>query len=375
MPPALVKVAFLQATLGFGGAERLIQTLVNRMDPSRIRASVITLKRPGPIGEQLESAGCQVVSGLARGAWDVRGIGRLARTIAEQDPDVIYVTDSALPLCWAGFIRRRRRKPRIVLGFHSTLKPGDHLKYAVAYACSIPVMDRFVALAPSHRKFLSARFGIRLERFAVIGNSVDASQFRPAEDRVAACREVGLDPGARYVGLVAGLVIQKNHPMFLRAALRLRHRFPQARFLVIGNGPERVRLEKLARQLDLQDVALFLGERDDVAALQRVLDVAVLCTWPDLEAFPMALLEAMASGTPVVSTNVGSIADFIRDGATGYLVASGDEIRFAEAIGTLLADANLRESLGRVGRQSVERDHAVTTMIRAYEDLFVEARA
>ncbi len=366
----MIRVAFLQASMPVGGAERLVQLLMRALDPKRFETLAVNLYAPGPVGEQLEAAGHSVVSGLAGGRWDPRVGGRLEALFDEGQVDVVYVADSALPMFWAGWQRRRRPKPRLIVGFHSTGKPDDWLQHTLAGWSARPVADRFVALAPSHEEFLIRRQRLDPLRITVIGTGVDLERFHPAPDRAAAKRAIGFGAEELLVGIVAALRPEKHHEQFLRMAARVGGDLPLARFLVIGAGPERLRLEELARDLRLGDSIRFLGARNDTPELTRALDVAVLCSLPVVETFPVTLLEALASGTPAVSTRVGSVADILDDGATGFLVPPGDEAGLATAVGRLLREPVLRERMGRAARAEAERRFDATAMVAAYERLF-----
>jgi len=366
----VIRVAFLQASMPVGGAERLVQLLVQALDPARCATRAINLYAPGPVGEQLAAAGHAVTSGLIRHRFDPRAGGRLAALLERERTDVVYVADSALPLFWAGWLRRRRPRPRLVVGFHSTGKHDDWLQHALAGAAAFPVADRFVALAPSHEAFLTRRHRLDPGRFTVIGNGVDLARFHPAADRRAAKRALGFDGDAPLAGIVAALRPEKNHVLFLRMAARLAHEIPAARFLVIGDGPQRLRLEELARDLRLGESLRFLGARDDTPELTRALDVAVLCSLPVVETFPVTLLEALASGVPVASTRVGSIADLVDEGTTGLLVPPGDEAALSDAVGGLLRDPARRERMAGAARAQAERRFDAAAMVAAYGRLF-----
>ena len=366
----MTKVAFLQASLPVGGAERLVESLMLGLDPARIATSAICLYEAGPIGESLAAAGRPVRSGLVRHRLDRHAGGALARAYTALDADVAYVADSALPLFWAGWRRRRARRPRLVVGFHSTGKRTDFLEHAVANAMAFPAADGFVALAPSHRDYLCGALRLDPERFAVIGNGVDLERFQPAADRDEARAALGFDAGERLVGIVAALRPEKNHPLFLRMAARVGHRVPEARFLIAGDGPERRRLEELARDLRLGERVRFLGPVADTPALYRGLDLAVLTSHPIVETFPMTLIEALASGVPVVSTQVGSVADIVVPGETGRLVSPGDEEALAAAVEAMLRDTPPVARMRGAARADAERRFDRRRMLAAYETLF-----
>jgi len=372
-PP--LKVAFLQASLEVGGAERLVQDIMAGLTRHSIESLALNLYGPGAVGQQLEASGHDVVSGLARGRLDPLTGARLARACREQGIRVVYVVDSALPLFWAGMARRWSGWPRLVLGFHSTGKGEDALQHALANAAALPVADRFVALAPSHRDWLALRFHLDPGRFAVIPNGVDTGRFRPAADRAAARRALGWPDDAVIVSIVAGLRPEKNHALFLRAAAALAPHYPQARFMVVGDGSERAALERERDSLGLGEKVRFLGTRQDTPEIQRASDVVVLTSHPVVETFPVSLVEALASGTPVVSTDVGSIRDVVRDGVTGLIVPAGDEAAFGAALGRLLEDGALRARMGAAARDDAVARFGREDMIAAYAKLFREVAA
>ncbi len=367
-----MRVAFLQSSLGIGGAERLVQTIVGGLDRARFEPLAVNLYEPGPVGDQLAAAGLTVVSGLARSRWDPRAGRRLAAALRDLQADVVYVADSALPLFWAGRLRRAAPRPRLVVGFHSTGKAAARLQHALAGAAALPVADHFVALAPSHRDFLVRRFRLAPERFTVIANGVDTARFHPAGDRGAARRSLGWPADAPVVSIIAALRPEKNHRLFLRAAAAVAARRPEARFVVVGDGPGRAALERQARSLGLGGEIAFLGARHDTPEIQRASDVAVLCSLPVVETFPVALVEALASGTPVVSTDVGSIRDIVTPEATGLLVPSGDAGALAAAIESLLADPARRARMGAAARADALARLTRERMIADYERLFLE---
>jgi glycosyltransferase involved in cell wall biosynthesis len=370
-PGAPVRVAFLQAGLGFGGAERLVQSLVGRLDRGRIEPLLVNLYAPGPVGEELIAAGHRSIDRLAASKWDPATGGRLHTVLARERIDLTYVWDSTLPMFWAGLERRRAARPALVLGFHSTGRPNSGLLDRLAQRVALPVVDRFVALAGTHQEHLASHLGLAPSRIEVIGSGVDLGAFAPVPDREALRRELDLPPQAPLVGIVAALRPEKNHALFLEAAARVHARLPEARFLVVGEGPERAGIERAIARLALGPVVRLLGARRDLPRLWPALDVGVLCSHAVVETLPVALLEAHACGVPVVSTDVGSIRDVIAEGETGFLVPAGDAGALADRVGRLLGDAGLRARMGEAARRRAERLFDRSTMVRAYEDLFV----
>jgi glycosyltransferase involved in cell wall biosynthesis len=362
-------VGFLQASLSVGGAERLVESLVMRLDRAVVEPVLLNLYEPGAIGESLARAGIRSVHGIARSKLDRSAGRRLREAYAAERIDVVHVLDSALPMWWSGLERRRSARPPLVLAFHSTGKQTDPVQYFLANRSVFPVADRFIALAESHREFLSSHFGIALDRFELIGSGVDLAVFAPDPDRRAVRARLGLPLDAPLAGIVAALRPEKNHPLFVEIAARVHARLPAARFLVVGEGLERPVIEAAIAAHGMQEVVIMLGARQDVPEIWRALDVAVLTS--RIETLPVSLMEAHACGVPAVSTNVGSVRDVVADGETGLLAPAGDAAALAAALGDLLADDAKRARMSVAARARAGQCFDRNRMVRAYQDLFV----
>jgi glycosyltransferase involved in cell wall biosynthesis len=372
---AVIRVAFVQAWLTIGGAERLVQALATHMDRTRVEPHLLNLYGPGAIGEQMTAQGWKLTTHLARSRFDLGVGGRLGPALEATGADVAYVIDSALPMFWMGLQRRRQRRPRLIVGFHSTGKLGDPVQHFLARRAAVPVADRLVALTEAHRRHLSGELHVPESRFEVLRSGVDLSRFDARRPREEARRAAGLPASLPLVGIVAALRPEKNHALFLAAAKRVAASVPEARFVIAGDGSERDEVARLAAASGLGERLLLLGAREDVPELYRALDVAVLSSHPIVETLPVTLLEAAACGTPGVATAVGSVADVLVEGETGFIVPVGDEAALAGRIVELLRDGARRERMGAAARQRAERYFDERDMIRRYEDLFIATAA
>ena len=142
---------------------------------------------------------------------------------------------------------------------------------------------------------------------------------------------------------------------------------PNARFLIVGDGPQRGELEALARSLSISDAVRFLGTRSDVPEVLSLIDVLALSS--HIEANPVSILEAMAAEKPVVATRVGSVDKAVQDGRSGYLVSPGSEEELAGRLIELLRDRSRAAAFGRAGRQHVLEHASIQRMVAGYEDL------
>jgi len=207
--------------------------------------------------------------------------------------------------------------------------------------------------------------GLELGRYAGIGGR-DGS-FR---------KELGIMDNAVLVSIIGRLVPVKNHRMFIDAAKIALSEAPAAdmRFVVVGDGEGRAELEEYAAGSGLGGRIVFCGWKEDMAGVYADSDIVALTSLN--EGTPVALIEALASGRPVVSTDVGGVRDVVQDGKAGYLVASGDARAFAERLRDLAADAAKRASFGAAGRGSVmgrySSERLVSDIKRLYTDCLID---
>ncbi|MDP3143643.1 MAG: glycosyltransferase family 4 protein [Candidatus Omnitrophota bacterium] len=177
--------------------------------------------------------------------------------------------------------------------------------------------------------------------------------------------------GAAFVGMVACLKPQKNPADFIKSAQMILSAQPNTKFLLVGDGMLRPQLEKKIKENNLQENISILGWRRDVNRILPQLDVLVLTSlW---EGLPMVFLEAMACSKPIVAYNVGGAAEVIKDGVNGFLVPAGDVEDFANKVSLLLEDKELRQNMGRMGKEMVSNEmFSISFMVDKIERLYAE---
>jgi glycosyltransferase involved in cell wall biosynthesis len=363
-------VMFVNTSLPVGGAETLLLNLVRRMDRERFAPEICCLKELGPIGELL-SADVPTFHSLLRHKYDVGVRERLAQLFTERHVDAVVTIGAGDKMFWGRLAAAKAGVPVVLSALHSTGWP-DCIERPNRWLTNIT--DGFIAVAPTHGRHLIEREGFPADKVFVVPNGVDVFRFRPDLDSSAQREEIGLADHERVVGIVAALRPEKQHALFLEAAAQVRRRVPGTRFLVIGDGPERLRLLALTHQLKLNDAVHFLGNRADVPEWLNLCDVFALSS--RMEANPVSILEAMACGVPVVAPRVGSIPDTVADGLTGYLVEPNRAAPLAERLEELLLDGPRRRAMGQEGRISVLANASLSRMVEGYQDLieFLYAR-
>lgn len=231
--------------------------------------------------------------------------------------------------------------------------------------------DRIVAVGDAQKADI-AQYGVApLNKILTIPLGLEIDQMLDAEQHRGRLRaELGLDSSRPLVGIVARLVPIKAHEVFLEAAVSIRAARPDATFLIIGDGERRAELESMAQRLGVADVTRFLGWRADMRDVYADLDVVTLCS--NNEGSPVALIEALAAGRPVVSTRVGGVPNVVHDGESGLLVPPRDPAAFSEAIVSLLRDPARAAILGLAGRAEVYPKHSSGRLVQDIERLYLD---
>ncbi len=360
--PRLLRVVHVLYSFGTGGLEKGIATVIRNASPG-FEHVVLCLATSGP-SARLLPPGTRVVELHKPAGNSPPFLWRLSRELKRLQPDVVHTRN------WSGIdgmIAARLAGIRgVVHGEHGWgMEDPDGLnprRLRVRRFVQRWVRE-YTCVSQAMVGWLREDVGIR-RPITQIYNGVDTDQYRP--DPLARARvrcELGLAEDAFVAGVVGRLDPIKDHPTLLAAFGRLRAEHPEARLLIIGDGPERARLEALAG-----DGVLFLGDRGDVPELMRALDVFVLPSRN--EGISNTILEAMASGLPVVATRVGGNAELVAEGNTGVLLEAGDPIAMGGALRRYASDPPLGRADGTAGRGLVVTRFRTADMVTAYEGVW-----
>ena len=350
-PVAVVVISDLE----FGGAQRQVVELANNMDPARFELHVVVLHDYVPLAGALNNVDrLHVIERHAK--FDFTVVTRLARLLRKLKASVVhgFLFDSEIVSRLAG-----KMTGTAVIGSERntdyTLKRINHLAFGMTRGCR----DLTIANSSTGADFNSKLLGYDRESYRVVHNGVNTDRFSPGEE-LSLRGEWGVKPGEFLVGMFASFKPQKNHPLLLKAAKLVIKKLPGVRFVFVGDelfmgmsGSVEFKdtVQKQVDELDLRDHCIFAGNREDVENCYRACDLTVL---PSLfEGTPNVALESMASGVPVVATDVSDNAFLIPDGLAGYVVPLDDEEAMADRIRRLLGDKDLRNRMSRAARARV----------------------
>lgn len=361
-----------------GGSERQAMQLLRQLHASgRCRVHLACLQNRGSLRAEADQLGIGEIHEYALNSFYdpnfVRQVRRLLHFIREKEIDVVhthcfYTNIFGMTGAFLAGVRGRVTSKGETDGFRTPMqkraeRAAFRLSHRVIANCLV-VQNQLIREGVSPSKIIQHYNGLDLDRLRV----------RPGRTREEALAAFGLpqEPSRRYVSIVANLRNPvKNHPMFLRAAARVRAAVPDAGFVIAGEGELMKELRDLAAQLGIQDDVSFIGRCDSVADLLFASDIGVLSS--KAEGFANAILEYMAAGLPVVATDVGGAREAIAEGETGYLVASGDHERMADRIIELLNEPKRARVIGERGRVFVAEkfscDRHLQNTLELYDDL------
>ncbi len=366
-------VFFLASTLVLGGAEKVVSALATGLPRYGFKPHILCLHGLGRIGMELSERGVGAHFGLMRSRFDPGGFIRLSRLFRGERNTILYALDHHDALFWGAVASRGTGVHCRVTPVHSTGLWKKKGSFTFIDRLVLPRYDRVIALSSIHADYVARQSGIERSRIAVVNNGVDTERFKPVpsqEHRDRIRESLSLAPDDYVVTIVAVLRPEKNHEMFLRAAARFRAGGGRGLFLIVGDGEEARKLHDLTRELALDSIVRFMGARDDIPLILAASDVSVLCSHPVVETFPLSVLEAMASGVPVVATAVGSIPEMIEDGSEGFIIQPGDVRALADALLLLGSDAGRRGRMGARARERAQSLFSEDRMVEEHASLF-----
>ncbi len=374
-------VLFIIDSFEQGGSERQAMQLLRQLHHSgRCRVYLACLQNRGSLRAEADQLGTGAIHEYAlNNFYDlnfVRQLRRLVQFIREKKIDVVhthcfYTNIFGMTGSFLAGVPARVTSKGETDGFRTPIqkraeRTAFRLSHRVIANCLV-VQNQLIREGVSPSKIIQHYNGLDLERLKV----------RAGLRREDALAEFGLPLDRRYTSIVANLRNPvKDHPMFLRAAARVRASIPDAGFVIAGEGELIESLRELALQLGIKDDVFFIGRCDNVADLLFASAVGALSS--KAEGFANAILEYMAAGLPVVATDVGGAREAIAEGETGYTVASGDDERMAARIVELLSEPKRAQVMGGRGKliaaEKFSCDRHLQNTLELYDELLSTPR-
>lgn len=371
-------VAHIIYALGTGGLENGLVNIINRASPDRYRHVIICLTEATEFANRITAPNVEVIQLHKRPGHDLKVYWRLLRTLWRLKPAIVHTRNlaalemQALTLLLPGVKRVHGEHGRDIYDLEGKNKRYNQLRRALA-----PFIHRFITVSQDLEHWLKNTVGVADEKVVQLYNGIDQQRFLPQQD---SCTSQILpaklrSPDRLMVGTVGRIAAVKDQKTLLNAFAALLVAQPQLKgrvgLMVVGDGPLFQDLKAQVETLGLQDDVWLPGDRKDIPELLQAMDIFVL---PSLgEGISNTVLEAMATGLPVIATAVGGNPELVTESETGYLFPVGDEQALTAHLEHLLADSAARQRMGHTARDTVSQrfswDSTVAGYLAVYDEI------
>ena len=374
LPPKVVHIIY---ALGTGGLENGLVNIINRSPTDRYRHVIVCLTDATNFAKRITAPSVEVIQLHKKPGQDWGLYFRLFRTLFSLRPDIVHTRNlaslemHALTLLLPGVKRVHGEHGRDIYDLDGTNKKYNFLRKILR-----PFIHCYIAVSKDLESWLKGTINVPDTKLRQIYNGVDSEKFYLRQQTKTDITPEGFLPNSPIVvGTVGRIAEVKNQKLLVNGVKFLIEKRPELkahlRLVLVGDGPLYSSLKDYVTEIGLSDLVWMAGDRDDVAELMQLMDVFVL---PSLaEGISNTVLEAMATGLPVIATNVGGNPELISEGENGRLVKVGDEEGLAEAIGGLVDNPALRAEMGKKGIDRVKSifnwQRAVSEYLGVYDEL------
>jgi glycosyltransferase involved in cell wall biosynthesis len=346
-----------------------VLSLAKGLAQSRYHLTVVMPLALSSCIEDFRQAGVQVVLlPMKKIWWGLRSFRALFQLICQEHYDIVHVHSQEAGLAgrlvsWLAGARRIFYTPQTVDIRRTYLQ----WIYIIAEVLLANITERIISVNDVDRTRL-IRWGIRADKIVTIPNGIDFGMVEKPQDAAELRRSLGVSDGDPLVMQVGRLAEQKDPLAFVQGAEVVLRSCPQARFVMVGDGPMHTEVENYIRHKGLSNRVFSVGHRPNAYHLMAAADVVTLTSrW---EGTPYSLMEAMAWKKPVVATAVNGCRELVTDGKTGFLVEAGDQQAWGERVAQLLSELSTRSLYGEAGYKRIKDQYSLEAMVRRLEILY-----
>ncbi|WP_206196774.1 TIGR03088 family PEP-CTERM/XrtA system glycosyltransferase [Zooshikella ganghwensis] len=365
-------IAHLVFRLDVGGLENGLVNLINRIPESRYRHAIVCMTDFSDFAQRIKRSDVQIIALHKKEGQDWRLYFRLWKVLRQLKPDYVHTRNIATLegqfIAWLAGARGRIHGEH---GWDVYDLAGSNKKYQWLRRVMNPFVKHYIALSSESRDYLINSVGVAANKVAHIYNGVDTDKFSPETPLASDVPESFTQPGQLIIGTVGRLAKVKHQQSLLAAFIELKKDSSIAdtiKLVLVGDGPEKDSLQAQAEQAGVAASVWFAGMRQDIPQLMRRFAIFVL---PSLaEGISNTILEAMASGLPVVATDVGGNSELIQHQQNGMIVPADNVAALAEAIRQYLINAECRKQHGLAARQHVVETFSMDAMVNRYTSIY-----
>jgi len=351
-----------------GGAEKVIIELLLRLK-NAFNVSVACIRDKGELSRVLENESIRIYHTFFKGRIHPQSIFALASLLRRENIHIVH-THMYRPNISGAISAFVARVPVIISHIHS-VHQWDSKRQILMDRLTLWIKDGIITVSEEvKRNYLEKVSKARPDKLRVIYNGVDPQFFKKLDSSDELMSSLKIKKGSPVIGIAARLAPEKDHMTFLEAASIVSRVCPQARFLIVGKGPEEMNIRAQIESRNLQDKVMLLGYRRDIPEILNLLDIFVL---PSIrEGFSLAILEAMAVGKPVIATDVGGNREAVVNGVTGFIVPKRDPSSLALQILTLIRNPEIAAEMGEKGRKRVLERFTIEATVAEITKFYLE---
>lgn len=352
-----------------GGLEHGVTNLVNNMNRTPFENNICCISEGKEFGAGLHNS-VNVVRMHKRPGNDLSFYLRLTRLLRELKPTVVHTRN------WAGIdgviCAKIARVPIIIHGEHGfetkDLTRQDSKRKLIRRFMLLTMVNGTITVSQNLKDRLISELGILPKKITYIPNGVDTYKFCVKKKEIIRQR-FRFNQNNFIIGIVARLDPIKNHKNLICVFNELCNIYPDLKLLIVGDGALGDELKEQVNKLNISEKVFFMGNRNDVSEIYNLFDVFIL---PSLnEGMSNTILEAMASGLPVIASNVGGNPELVIDGKTGFLFPAKDQGYLYKSIETYILHPEIKMQHGYFGRQRVLKEFTLDQMVKSYENLYL----
>ena len=369
-PPLVVHVIY---RLAVGGLENGLVNLINRMPPERYRHAIVCIDDYTDFRNRIQRPDVEVYALHKQPGKDPAAYVRFWRLLRRLRPAIVHTRNiGALPFQLPAVLAGVSGRVQSEHGRDSNDIHGTNRKYLILRRLLRPWVGCHIALSRDLADWLEAYAGVNGRQTSQIYNGVDTERFSLTPQRAPLSAGKPFPADAVVIGTIGRMQGEKDQLTLVRAFISLldsvENGRERLRLVLVGEGPLRRQAQALLQEAGAEDLAWLPGTRDDAPALMQGLDIFVL---PSLiEGVSNTILEAMATGLPVVATRVGGNPELVVEGETGLLTPPADSAAMADAIHRYVDDPDLRRRHGAAGRERVVRKFSMDGMVAGYLQVY-----
>jgi glycosyltransferase involved in cell wall biosynthesis/GT2 family glycosyltransferase len=371
------KIIFFSDAIFLGGAEECLKILVTQIDRGKYSPRVALPNRPAtqPLADFFQARGIPVDFVESHDKAAIPNFMGPWRYFRRQKPDFIHFNlnnsfGCFFPVLAAASCRVpfRIATEHLTFGLASGRRAGILTKELVKKILTF-YLDSTITVSQANKELLMRDYRIDSHRIKLVRNGINLQKFRfSATGRERIRQEFGIQEDHLLVGTVARFSFQKGHEFTVNAIPAILQAHPEARFLFVGDGPEREKISQNIREAGLSRQVIITGERQDIPDLLSAMDLFLLTSI--FEGLPLSVLEAMAVGLPVVATRVNGTPEAVAENDTGLLIPPADPEAVVGSVNRLLGNPTERKRMGALGRKRVEKHFDESYMVRQVTDIY-----